>query len=152
MFSVYPLCVVACVAVLASEGLSLWPVVLTALVLVVGIAGANALLSISDIVVDHRGISRSLFGKTWQAIRWDNIRIIKTFPIRDPDTNKMIRGFNIYPLIRPRFDLMAFGKMSFLEKAENMSKLIELINQFVSIYKIEIEAQANGAKTSAGRL
>jgi hypothetical protein len=35
----------------------------------------------SDLVVDDRGISRAIFGWTWQTIEWNNTKVIRSFPL-----------------------------------------------------------------------
>lgn len=93
----------------------------------------------SDIVIDDEGISRRLFGRTWQSIAWKNVRRITEFPIFNPDLHKMSRAFNIYPSVFPRFRLVPSGKMAFMEPAENAHQLVELIEHYAAAYRIELE-------------
>jgi hypothetical protein len=140
MLSVYPLLVATCCFLLAKEGSSTWILIFVALVFVVGLAGLNAVLSMSLIVVDNESISRSILGKRWQTIRWDNIERMRVFSVIDPGISRTIRGFNIFPRAYPRLSLTPKGKMSFVERAEDMSELIEILNRIAKIYGIPVES------------
>lgn len=117
-----------------------------------GVGGFFMLASKSDIVLSDRGISRSYFGATWQTMEWDNVRLIRAFPVYVPYERGARRGFNIYPRDRNGLSPMPAGKMIFGDKAENMSDLIETINHYIDKHKIYVEIEINGVRTRATRI
>lgn len=94
----------------------------------------------SDVVIDENGISRRLFDKTWQTIRWENVRLITAFPVSGGSGYKA-RAFNIFPVIKPRIRLFPSGKMFFDDKLENAPRLVELLNYYVIKYGIKTETR-----------
>lgn len=107
----------------------------------------------SDIVIDDQGISRRFFGKKWQTIRWDNVQVIKTFPVGARGfPTKIIRAFTICPTVQPLGISYRSGKIGLTDGFENMEQLIELLNHYVSKYEIKIEVQSNGVTALVTRL
>lgn len=111
------------------------------------------ILGQSNIVIDDQSISRSVFGKTWRTMRWDNVLIISTFPIVQQGFRpRTVRGFSICPSVKPIGKSYLSGKIGFTDGFENMDQLIELINHYASIHGIKLENQANGIRTLVTRL
>jgi hypothetical protein len=94
----------------------------------------------SDVLVDDQGISRRLFGWTWQTIQWGNVRLITAFPVFG-GSGYTPRAFNIYPSVRPKVRVMPSGKMSFTDKMSDAPRLIKLLNQYASSHGIKIEVR-----------
>lgn len=154
MLTVYPALIVMAIALWFSKGSHYFGNVLLSLsfdfmCLMLGIIGVSFIFSHSNIIINNQGISRSLLGKTFQTIRWDNIKIIKTFFLVDPNNRmKLARVIIIYPVIRQSSDLFPFNRMRFGGNAENKSKFIELLNFYISKYNIQVEETAfQGGKT-----
>ena len=84
-------------------------------------------LSQADINVDNQGISRVLWGWTWQSIRWDNTRLISAHPVISKGYSA--RVFTIFPKSKPRTRLMPSGKMVFTDKMKNATALVALLNR-----------------------
>jgi hypothetical protein len=117
------------------------------------LVGAVLLFGNSDVVIDEQGISRRLFGWTWQTVRWTNIRLITAFPVSG-GYGYTARGFNIFPSVRPTVRLMPSGKMWFTDKISNAPRLVELLNHYASSQSIKIEIRDSliGSLKSASRL
>src|ERR1043165_5458139 len=62
-----------------------------------------AVFSLSEIVIDDHAIARRILGITWQTIRWNDVRSVRTFRITDFSGSGKLRVFNIYPVKRSRF-------------------------------------------------
>jgi hypothetical protein len=117
------------------------------------LGGAVLLFGRSDVVTDDQGISRRLFGWTWQTVLWTNIRLITAFPVTG-GYGYTARAFNIFPSVRPKVRLMPSGKMMFTDKMSDASRLVELLNHYASIHgiKIEIRDSLMGSLKPASRL
>jgi len=106
----------------------------------------------SDIVVDDLGISRRFLGWTWQTIRWNNIRVIISFPYSDSMYKKTRREISICPSARPLFRLTPSGGMGFDDEVVDMNELIEIMNRYITQYKIQIETVDHDGRTLATHL
>jgi hypothetical protein len=117
------------------------------------LVGTVLLFGNSDVVIDDRGISRRLFGWTWQTIRWTNIRLITAFPVSG-GYGYTARGFNIFPSVAPTVRLMPSGKMWFTDKISDAPRLVELLNHYASSQSIKIEIRDSlvGGLKAASRL
>jgi hypothetical protein len=115
--------------------------------------GAVLLFGRSDVVIDDQGISQRLFGWTWKAVCWRNVRLITAFPVSG-GYGYTARAFNIFPLVRPHFRLMPSGKMMFTDKISDSPRLVDLLNQYASshVIKIEIRDSLAGSLKPASRL
>jgi hypothetical protein len=102
------------------------------------LVGALMLAGRSDVIIDDQGISRRIFGKTWQRMDWDNIRLIRAFPVSGGG-GYSAQAYNIYPKVRPRFAVLPAGKMSFTDKMTNSTQFIEHLHRFASAHSIRIE-------------
>lgn len=120
----------------------------------IAIATGLLLTGQSDVVIDDRGISRRIFGRTWQTIRWDNVREIRVFLVKTVYEPNGVRAFAFYPQRKPKggFNLTPSGKLVFREKFEDMPKLIDLMNQYVSKHGLKIESTIKNVKTPVTRL
>jgi hypothetical protein len=114
-------------------------VALVIILTIVWLIGILVLSAQSDVVIDKQKISRRLFGLTWQRIRWDNIDRIVVFPITKGTSYYVLRGFNIYPKIKPSIKLLPAGKMAITENINDASNFINLLNNFIIEYKIRVE-------------
>lgn len=97
------------------------------------------LMGRSNILVDDKGISRRLWGKTWQHIEWGNIKLITAFPVLPLGQKSTQRSYNIYPAVKPFYIFTPGGKIFFDEKIEDAPKLIELLNFYILQYNIKVE-------------
>lgn len=104
------------------------------------VMGFMLMVGRSDVIIDDQGISRCFLGKTWRTIRWDNIMRITKFPVSD-GFGKIVKGYNIFPKVKPRFSFNPSGKMTFGEYMDDIPKLIEMLNFYVLKYDIKVEVR-----------
>jgi|SRR5271157_1591670 len=102
----------------------------------------------SNIVVDDQGISRTLFGWTWQTMRWDNVRFIRVVPTYDPALRKKVRTISLYPRTKPKVRLLPWTAMWFTDQAIDAGRLIAMINHYTALHRIKIESIDSGEKVS----
>jgi hypothetical protein len=152
MCVVYPLILFMGIMLLVKGGLSFVTVTVLSLFIFMGIAGLLSIFGFSDILIDNRGISRYLFGKIWQDIPWEDIRLIKTYPLTDYNTFKKTTAFNIFPSIGSSANSRWFNRIFFVEGAENMSVMLEIMNHYILKYHIEIESYMDGVKRTCTHL
>lgn len=102
------------------------------------LVGGLILAGRSVLSIDDQCLSRQIFGKTWQKIKWENVSLITAFPVSSM-RGLNARGFNIYPTTKPIFRITPSGKITFTDQLENISELIALINDYASQKKIPIK-------------
>lgn len=92
----------------------------------------------SDLLIDDRGISRAIFGWTWQTIEWRNTKVVRSFPAsrRDGCTS---RTFAVHPLTRTGLSLTLKGIMVFNERLDGFPELLDLLNKYISLNSIRVE-------------
>ena len=127
----------------------------TVVFLFIGILGSFAVLDMSDIVIDERGISRRLFGWKWQGLHWDGIQRIRAFVLRNMANSvrsKPFRQIQVFPLAGVENDRILRGKMVFDEQCTDLARLLELLNSFAARHSIRIEVEADGTWQPTSRL
>lgn len=92
----------------------------------------------SDIKIDAKGISRSIFGVVWQAIEWRNIKVIRCFPT-SRGAGEASKSFSIHPLARPKFSLALKGIMVFSNQFDEVDELLNLLNEYIRLHNIRVE-------------
>lgn len=92
----------------------------------------------SDLVIDDRGISRAIFGWTWQTIEWSNTKVIRSFPASRGDGHNS-RTFAIVPLTKPGLSPTLKGIMVFNDRLDGFTELLALLNRYVSLNNIPVE-------------
>lgn len=139
--------------IIKQGGQSIGVVVFAIIFLFFLITGALIFAAGSDVVIKNDGITRCRFGKTWQTIRWDNVRLITAFPISDGQGH-ISKAFNVFPIVKPRYSLLPSGRMAFTDSMRESSKMIELLNHYASVYNINIEIKETlqGKFTPTSRL
>jgi hypothetical protein len=107
----------------------------------------------TDIAIDDDGLSRILWGHTWQTMRWDDVRLISAFPVSRGNGSTQ-RAFNIFPIVKPFPRLSPSGKIMFDDKIEDVSKLVELLNHYAQQrgIKIEVRDTVLGERQQVARL
>ena len=127
----------------------------TVVFLFIGILGSFAVLSMSDVIIDERRISRRLIGWEWQALRWDSIQRIRAFVVRNMANSvrsKPFRQIQVIPSAGVQTDRMLLGKMVFDEQCTDLARLLELLNSFAARHSIRIEVEADGTWQPTSRL
>jgi hypothetical protein len=152
MCTVYPLLVGMVIAIFVKSGFTFTTLWICLLCTITGIAGIISVFGSSDIIIDNQGISRLLFGKIWQDIPWENVGLIKTYPLMDYNTLKKITAFNIFPSVGSSANSRWFNRIAFVEGAENMSAMLGIINKYVLKYNIKVESVVNGVSTTCTHL
>lgn len=108
------------------------------------LSGFVAILSLMDIVITERAISRNFLGRVWQSVEWNNVRIIKVFD--DPNrTGGKITYVNIFPLEPPKFRILPSGKIVFNDEwMDDFEKCKSLMNGYIRSNDIAIERRIKG--------
>jgi hypothetical protein len=140
---------------------------------------AAALNTNSDIILSEEGISRSLWGYVWTALRWEEIQLIRIRVVRIPadpifSTSKgaTITYYSFYKTWPPnpwalflqtfflgrgmvRF-ASAIGKIPRTANntlsIENMPELVEAINRYIRQYRIKIKDVSDGGDVAKDAL
>lgn len=106
----------------------------------------------SDIYIAKDGISRKIFGKSWQTILWDNVKLISIREWTNTNTRKTNKHMAILPVVKQGFRLFPSGKMAFSDQMGNSQEFMKLLNKYVSLYHIKIESSVGGIKTFPAKL
>lgn len=121
------------------------------LVCAVSVVTISVLISFSqqsDIVIDEQSISRRVFGKAWQHIRWGDVRDIHTGST--PRFSKApVKCCWIYPTFESRSNCRF---IAFCFERNDIDALLELINLYISKYDIKIISRTPGEDTQLTRL
>lgn len=121
--------------------------------LVIGFVGGILILGFSDIVIDNENISRSFFGIILQAKSWSSIEklVVRHIVYQDLNRRKLIRGFTFRG--RKSGGVMPnWVGLDFIEKAEHMNDLLNLLNYYIAKHGITIESVNKEVKTVINRL
>lgn len=95
----------------------------------------------SDIIINDESISRRLFGKTWQTIRWDNVGYIQRFPLSN-GYGGTFDVYSIHPKTKPESVFRPTGRLHFNKTGLNDSdKLIGLLNRYIQEHGIRVEVR-----------
>lgn len=126
-----------------SHGIAfVWGALMLFLSMFNSIVAGLAIAGESDILIDAQGISRRFLGKTWQSIRWDNIRVIKTFPVGGAGfAPRIVKAYTICPAQKPHGLSYRGGKIGFWSTFNNMDQLVALMNLYIQKYKIKVEVR-----------
>jgi len=108
--------------------------------------GAHWIAGWSDIIIDERGISRSILGMSWRVIKWEDIRFILIRESFDPNARKKFKFYEINSISKPKSEILSGAKMTISERMEQPREFIELINKYISKYNIKVESTVNGEK------
>ena len=101
---------------------------------------AGPIRLMSDVIISNEGISRTLLGRPWQSIPWDGVKVIKVGLMVDPRLSwktRTLRLFDIIPKAKDRKTLRT--RISFSEDANDMPRLIELLNRHIAAHCIRVE-------------
>jgi hypothetical protein len=128
--------------VFSQEGLS-GMLVVAGMALPFLIVGPIALVGKSQLLIDDEKISRRLFGVVIQTLRWDNVRLVRSFPQGVGGT--MRRGVNILAKKAVKGNLYPISRIVFIENPEN-AELISVLNHYVNLYGIEVENSFGSTK------
>lgn len=123
--------------------------------LVFGIAGFNAVVSKSDILITERDISRSLLGVILLSLRWDQVEKIDVFKSNNGNLTypRMVRVFNLYPKSKLRLRFIGLRRLTFDEQVQNVDDLVKLLNKYAAQYKIPLtQADDNYVRHSVSSL
>jgi hypothetical protein len=124
--------------VLGSQDVRRYALVVT---LVLGLAWMIAvlvLMSRSDVIIDERGIARSILGIQWRRMEWANVAVMRGFPVASGQQER-VRGYNICPRSSALEGASHFGKISFTSYIVGIGALIDELNTYAIRYRIAIE-------------
>jgi hypothetical protein len=105
------------------------------------VIGTLLVLSMSEIVVNDSGLSRRLWGKTLATIRWDNIRLIRTFEMFHPALRRKVRFVNVFPTKPSGFRLLPSGMFSFGEDYDSFDDVVRCLRGRVAAQGIPVETR-----------
>ena len=109
--------------------------------------GVYSTAGVSDICLSKKGISRKIFGKSWQIILWDNVRLISLREWSDVNTREKSKHVAIFPALKQKIRLFPSGKIAFSDKMENSREFIDLLNEYIRRHHIRIESYLDGRKS-----
>jgi len=97
-----------------------------------------------DIQIDDQSISRMLFGREVQLIKWQDVERVVVFPVRGAGVSGGVTGYNI--------NASAAGgsrtrKIYFNNQSNDLSDLITAMNVYIDRYQIRVEHVSNGVTT-----
>lgn len=128
-------------------------VVLSLVAIILVPSGLGMVNRFSEIVIDDQGVSRRIFGRTLQAVRWEDVKIIKKFRIVSAGFySRVVDSYSIYPLVKPTGVFVVTGSIGFSEGFENMEQLIGLLNYYICKHDIKVEIPSNGTRIIVAKL
>lgn len=119
--------------------------------------GSFTLLVISrqgDVIIDARGISEILFGKSRKRVNWDQIVKIRVVRIFDQGRGRKTRTIVLDQTNSIRERNFATDKHSFTvsEDYEPFDRLLELLNCYIREHNIPVEIEKNSQKLQTDRI
>jgi hypothetical protein len=140
-------------ALKSSENVPPWLGIFSAscalLFIFLGLTGAT---DRSDIFIDKNGISRAIFDKKWKVIPWENVDVITVKTCFDRGARKTFRLFEIQSINKSKFAPSRAVKMIITERMERPREFTDLMDDYISLYKIKLESTIDGIKTYPVRL
>lgn len=105
--------------------------------------GTVTLVGRSDILIDDEIIARRLFGVTMQTLRWDNVRVVRAFPVGGAGAAQ--RGINILPKVAVKGNLYPMSKISFVGDPSN-KELSSALNHQIKMHSIDVQNSFGSAQ------
>lgn len=97
----------------------------------------------TNIVVDDKSISRTIFGKRFKVIQWKDIERITVFPVRGAGVSPNVTGYNVMTS-RNGSNLSNTKKIFFSNQGNDLSGLLECMNICITRFNIKVERVSDG--------
>jgi hypothetical protein len=120
----------------------------------IGAIGVNAVLSASDVIIDARGISRSIMGRIWKTILWSDVKKIRmvNMPTFSIPFGGMETVFYIDQTDIPRIYFRKGGGIFFTEQVHNIALLLDVLNYYSTFYNVPIYSGQKGREARHDRI
>ena len=106
----------------------------------VAVVAANAMIRLSDIVVDANGMRRRLLGHSVGAISWSEVRCVRVLWLWNPSVRKKIRLFKFELARNPIAPFKRYPGFSFWDLMENSTDVIAVLNSHIATHNIRVES------------
>lgn len=107
--------------------------------------GAVFLIGKSKICISQKGISRRFLCGDLQAMKWNDVEIIKVFPMGRGPRGRNLTGINIIST-QPHRGILS-RKIWLAEEIDDINELIEVLNRYIGKYQIPVERTVGGVTT-----
>src|SRR5208282_1465850 len=101
-------------------------------------------LNNADVSISDSGISRVIFGRICQSIRWGDIRLVRQYLLFSRADGKELRFLQIVPAKAPFYQFTLIRKMTISEKIDDFDALIGRLNEQLLQHSPRIEIKVNG--------
>jgi hypothetical protein len=105
------------------------------------IPGYLYVMSSAEVLVDDTGISRRLFGRICQHIRWNDVKCIRESRVTNPRVSATV--IHIISNSHQFWNFDAATTMIISERLDGFEKLVDILNERVVVSAIPVEVQLN---------
>lgn len=109
--------------------------------------GAIFLIGKSKICISQKGISRRFLCSNLQEMKWSDVSIVKVFPMGRGPRGRDLTGINIIST-QPHRGILN-RKIWLAEEVDDISELIEALNDYITKYQIPVERTVRGVTTQS---
>lgn len=99
-----------------------------------------------DVQIDEQSISRMLFGRKVQLIKWQDVERVVVFPVRGAGVTGGVTAYNICASASPAGGSRT-RKIYFNDQSNDVSDLIRAMNIYIDQFQIRVEHVSNGVTT-----
>jgi hypothetical protein len=122
------------------------------LALISALATVSTLNETSSVNIDDQGLRRSIRGKVWQAVGWEDISLIRLTALKRSDTTKPVEYIQVRPRTNAFFRFPFRGTVVFPSQLSNYSAFVALMNRYIAEHDLQIEDGRTGSVRRVNQL